>query len=103
MSNPHAPATAIALRYDGSGAPRVTAKGRGEVAERILALAREHGIPLREDADLARLLARIELGDEVPRELYRAVAEVIAFAYRLAGKDVLPGPPPAAPARRSAP
>jgi flagellar biosynthesis protein len=89
MSNPDPPGTAVALRYDGTGAPRVTAKGRGEVAERILALARAHRIPIREDAELAQLLARIELGDEVPRELYRAVAEVIAFAYRLAGK----GPP----------
>lgn len=84
----HPPATAIALRYDGTGAPRVTAKGRGEVAERILAVAREHRIPIREDPGLAELLARVDLGDEVPQELYRAVAEVIAFAYRLAGRGL---------------
>ena len=80
------PAAAIALHYDGEGAPRVTAKGRGDVAERILALAREHGVPIREDERLAELLARVELGDEVPRELYLAVAQVIAFAYQLSGK-----------------
>jgi flagellar biosynthesis protein len=68
----------------------VTAKGRGEVAERILTLAREHGIPIREDPNLAVLLSTVELGDEVPPALYRAVAEVIAFAYRLAGKGLAP-------------
>jgi flagellar biosynthesis protein len=86
-------ATAVALRYDGTGAPRVTARGRGEVAERILAIAREHQVPVREDRNLVQLLALVELGDEVPAELYRAVAEVIAFAYRLSGKGP-PGTPP---------
>lgn len=80
---------AVALRYEGKGAPRVTAKGRGLTAERILALAEEHGIPLREDPDLVYLLSQLELGDEIPATLYIAVAEVIAFAYRLSGK---PGP-----------
>ena len=82
------PATAVALRYDGTGAPRVTARGHGDVAERILAIAREHRIPVREDRNLVQLLALVELGDEVPSELYRAVAEVIAFAYRLSGKGL---------------
>jgi flagellar biosynthesis protein len=80
------PAVAVSLRYEGTGAPRVTAKGRGSVAEQILAVAEAHGIPLYEDPDLVTLLARLELGDEIPRELYLAVAEVIAFAYRLTGK-----------------
>jgi flagellar biosynthesis protein len=78
--------TAVALHYDGRGAPRVTAKGRGYVADEILALAREHGIPLHEDKALVSLLARLELGDEIPEKLYRAVAEVLAFAYRLRGQ-----------------
>jgi flagellar biosynthesis protein len=82
------PPTAVALRYDGASAPRVTAKGRGEVADRILTVAREHGIPVRADRNLVQLLALVELGDEVPPELYRAVAEVIAFAYRLSGKGL---------------
>ncbi len=93
MSSEPVPSTAVALRYDGTGAPRVTARGRGEVADRILAIAHEHQIPVREDRNLVQLLALVELGDEVPAELYRAVAEVIAFAYRLSGK----GPPGTGP------
>ena len=88
MSGRDPPATpvAVALRYDGTGAPRVTAKGHAEVAERIVALAREHGVTLHEEAALAAVLARIPLGDEIPEALYRAVAEVIAFAYLLSGR-----------------
>lgn len=77
---------AFALHYGGRGAPRVTASGKGYVAEEILAAAKKHGVPLYEDANLAQLLARIELGDEVPRALYVAVAKVIAFAYLVRGK-----------------
>lgn len=80
------PDLAIALKYDGENAPRLTAKGRGELANRILALADEHAVPLHEDAELAALLSQIPLGDEIPESLYRAVAEVIAFAYLLSGK-----------------
>ncbi len=80
--------TAVALHYDGQGAPRVTAKGQLLLAEKILELAQEHGIPLYEDADLVTLLAHLELGDEIPQNLYVAVAEVIAFAYRMTGKDL---------------
>jgi flagellar biosynthesis protein len=81
------PPLAVALHYDGGGAPRLVAKGGGEVAERILEVAREHGVPLHEDPALARALARLELGEEIPRALYQAVAEVLAFALRLSGKD----------------
>jgi flagellar biosynthesis protein len=77
---------AVALRYDGAGAPRVTATGQGLIAEQIARVAREHDVPLYQDADLARLLASVELGTEIPRALYVAVAEVIAFAYRLSGR-----------------
>lgn len=77
---------AVALRYDGKRAPTVTAKGRGEIAERILESAHKHDVPLHEDPQLAALLARVELGDEIPEALYRAVAEVIAFAYLLSGR-----------------
>jgi flagellar biosynthesis protein len=79
---------AVALRYDGSGAPRVTAKGEGLIAEEILRRAREHGIPLQEDTALAALLARIDLGAEIPEALYRAVAQVLLFAYTLSGKKI---------------
>ncbi|MGX2041097.1 EscU/YscU/HrcU family type III secretion system export apparatus switch protein [Methylocaldum sp. MU1018] len=80
------PDIAVALNYDGENTPRVTAKGKGAVAERIIDLARRHDIPLHTDAGLANVLAQVPLGDEIPRELYLAVAEVIAFAYSLSGK-----------------
>jgi flagellar biosynthesis protein len=80
------PDLAIALQYDGENAPRITAKGRSELAERILDLANQHDVPLHEDPELAALLSQVPLGDEIPEALYRAVAEVIAFAYLLSGK-----------------
>ncbi len=88
MSREHdnPPRKAVALHYDGRGAPRVTAKGQGFVAETILARAREHGVPLHEDAALAAVLAQLDLGEEIPEALYRAVAQVLAFAYFLSGK-----------------
>ncbi|MGZ8165022.1 MAG: EscU/YscU/HrcU family type III secretion system export apparatus switch protein [Methylobacter sp.] len=77
---------AVALKYDGNNAPKVTAKGKGLTAEQILEIAELHGIPLQTDAELIKILAQIPLGDEIPNELYVAVAEVIAFAYFLSGK-----------------
>ena len=77
---------AVALRYDGQGAPRVTAKGGGTTAERILELAEAHEVPLYPNPELAAVLAKVPLGEEVPESLYRAVAEVIAFAYLVAGR-----------------
>lgn len=91
---PKPPRKAVALHYDGRGAPRVTAKGQGLVAETILSRAREHGVPLHEDAALAATLAQLDLGEEIPEALYRAVAQVLAFAYFLSGK------PPPLPAQR---
>ncbi len=85
---------ATALHYDAArpgGAPRVTATGAGLVADRIVAAAREAGVPVREDPALAQALAALDLGVEIPQELWRAVAETLAWAYRLdAG-----APPPA--------
>lgn len=77
---------AVALHYSGKGAPRVVAKGGGLVAENILRTAREHGVPLEEDAALAGALSRVELGREIPRELYLAAAQVLAFAWHVSGK-----------------
>ena len=76
---------AAALKYVPSkdSAPRVTAKGRGWIAEKILSLAREHGVPIREDADLVEILASLELDQEIPPECYAAVAEILAFVYSL--------------------
>jgi len=84
------PGTAVALSYDGDGAPRVTAKGHGETARRIVDIARAHRVPTRSDDDLAAFLARVPLGDEIPRELYLAVAQVLVFAYEVSGKRVPP-------------
>ena len=78
---------AITLKYDGDSAPRVTAKGRGLLAEKILELAAANEIPLHEDPDLVTLLSQLDLDEEIPRSLYVAVAEVIAFAYRMSGKE----------------
>jgi flagellar biosynthesis protein len=84
--NERRPPLAVALHYSGNGAPRVVAKGGGEVADRIIETAREHNVPLQEDAALATALARLELGREIPRELYVAVAHVLAFAWMVTGK-----------------
>jgi flagellar biosynthesis protein len=76
---------AAALRYDREtgGAPTVVAAGSGQLAERIIALAMKHGVPVRDDAALAEALARLELEAEVPQELWAAVAEALVWAYRL--------------------
>ena len=76
---------AVALKYDSAkdNAPRVTAKGGGSVAERIVSLAREAGIPITEDQDLVECLAQLDWYEEIPPPLYHAVAEILAFAYRL--------------------
>ena len=81
------PDIAVALHYDGANTPRVTAKGKGLVAEEIIELAKAHDIPLHTDLALVKVLSNVPLGDEIPRELYLAVAEVIAFAYLLSGKS----------------
>ena len=79
---------AVALKYDQEkdNAPRVVAKGRGEIAEKIIAIAKAHNLPLYEDKNLIQILEALELEAEIPPELYRAVAEVLAFIYRLNGK-----------------
>ncbi len=80
------PSLAVALQYDGETAPRVSAKGAGDLAEQILEIARQHNVPLQDNPELVKLLYRVELNDEIPEALYLAVAEVIAFAYMLRGK-----------------
>jgi len=77
---------AVALHYDKTGAPRVIAKGRGTIGARIVELARAHDIPIEENELLAGALSNVELGDEIPAELYKAVAEVLVFVLRLSGR-----------------
>lgn len=74
---------AAAIQYEGVGAPTVVAKGEGELADRIEAIARQHDIPLVKDAVLTGLLANVPLGDEIPENLFVAVAEILAHIYRV--------------------
>lgn len=76
---------AVALRYqpDLEQAPRVVAKGSGEVAEQIIEKAKAHGVPLQEDPSLVQVLSKIEIDSQIPPELYRVVAEVLSLVYRL--------------------
>ncbi len=79
---------AAALNYDQATnmAPRVVAKGKGHIAEQIVQAARANHVPLVEDRNLANVLEAMELESDIPAELYRAVAEVLVFIYRLNGK-----------------
>ncbi|MGF6401927.1 flagellar biosynthesis protein [Pseudomonas frederiksbergensis] len=86
MNESATPRQAIALKYDGTHAPTLTAKGDEELAEAILKIARDYEVPIYENAELVRLLARMELGESIPQELYRTIAEIIAFAWNLKGK-----------------
>ena len=83
---------AVALRYDEESdrAPRVVAKGAGSLADQIINLAREHGVELYEDPDLVEALSRLDLEQEIPEHLYRAVAEILAFLYRLNQSEANP-------------
>ncbi len=81
-----APLIAVALHYEDGGVPTVTAKGRGTLAERILETAREHDVFVEENALLAEALSAVEIDDEIPVELYRAVAQVIGFVLRASGR-----------------
>jgi flagellar biosynthesis protein len=94
------PDRAVAVRYDPERehAPRILASGRGDVAEKILEIARKHGVPAYVDPDLVEILAQFEPGTVVPEELYQVMAEILAFIYRLnrkrqakAGQQFLPG------------
>lgn len=80
---------AAALKYDKikGVAPKVVAKGKGETAQKIISLARENNLPIRKDEDLVELLSKVELDKEVPENLYKAVAEVFVFVYKMTNKN----------------
>lgn len=80
------PQTAVALKYDGDAAPTVVAKGEGVLADKIIEIAKEHGVALYKDSELVKLLSRLDLNEEIPNNLYHAVAAVLAFVYRINGK-----------------
>ena len=79
---------AVALRYNAEQeqVPKVIAKGSGSVAENIIALAEEHGIPVKDDPDLVEILSKLDMNEEIPPSLYVAVAELLAFVYSLNSK-----------------
>ncbi len=79
---------AVALRYDGNSAnaPKITAKGEGYIAEKIIEIAEKHGIPVKDDPDLIEVLSRLDINEEIPPEIYVAVAELLAFVYSMNSK-----------------
>jgi flagellar biosynthesis protein len=79
-----------ALRYTGTGAPQVVAAGRGHIAANILETARDAGVPVHKDPELADALAALALGAEVPEELWAAVAEALAWAYAVSERAITP-------------
>jgi flagellar biosynthesis protein len=76
----------IGLKYDQKSAPKVVAKGYGALADELIAIAKENNIMIHQDAELSEFLNSLELGQEIPRELYIIIAELIAFAFVLQGK-----------------
>ena len=80
---------AVALKYDAkkNTAPKLTAKGEGKTAQKIIALAQENDIPIKKDEDLVEMLSKVELDREVPEEMYKAIAEVFSFIYNLTKKS----------------
>ncbi len=79
---------AVAIRYDKDreDAPRVVAKGRGFVAQQLLAIAKRHAVPVYQNQSVTQLLMAVELDREIPPDLYQAVANVLAYVYRLDGR-----------------
>lgn len=86
MTQENKPRQAIGLKYDEKDAPKVVAKGFGDLAEEIIKAAKDNGVLVHEDPYLSELLTRLDLGQEIPQELYYVIAELIAFSYVLQGK-----------------
>ena len=86
MTDMQKKAAALQYRKGVDNAPTLVAKGNGVVAEKILLLAREHGIQIREDRDMLEILSTLDLYEEIPPELYKAVAEVLAFIYKMSSQ-----------------
>ena len=79
---------AVSLKYDAevSAAPKVTAKGEGFTAENIIKIAKLHDVPIKKDEDLVELLSKVDIDREVPAEMYKAIAEVFSFLYKMSKK-----------------
>ena len=78
---------AIALSYDGEAAPTLAAKGEDDLAQAIIQLALQAQVPIYENAELSQWLSKLELGDEIPQAIYLTIAEILAFVYKLEGKE----------------
>jgi flagellar biosynthesis protein len=81
--------SAVALKYRTAAdrAPKVTARGRGKIAEKIIEIAKEHHIYIHEDPDLIEVLSTLDINEEIPPDLYVVVAELLAFVYSLNSKE----------------
>ncbi len=79
---------AVALKYDQKkdGAPKVKASGKGDIAKKIIKIAQENNLPIKKDEDLVELLSKVEIDKEIPSNLYKAVAEVFSFVYKMTKK-----------------
>lgn len=79
---------AAALRYDGSrdAAPKVIAKGQGLIADKIIELAKKNDIPIKNDPELVQILSKLDIDEQIPEDLYRAVAEILSFLYAMNSK-----------------
>ena len=96
--------SAVALTYDGVNAPRISAAGKGDLVRQVVELALRSGVPTFNEPGLANVLSQLDIGTEIPEPLYLAVAELIAFAWKVreaAAVEIVP--PPALPAPETAP
>jgi flagellar biosynthesis protein len=85
MTERKSPDKAVAILYNenDSAAPKIVASGKGVIAEKIINTAKDAGIHIQQDANLVELLSKVEVGEEIPTELYQTVAEVLAFVYKI--------------------
>ncbi|HIJ60395.1 MAG TPA: flagellar biosynthesis protein FlhB [Nitrospirae bacterium] len=83
MTDKRIKATALKYKPEQDQAPKIVAKGSGKMAEKIISIAKEYKVPLKEDPQLVEILSTLDLYQEIPPELYRAVAEILAFVYKM--------------------
>ena len=78
---------AVAINYAGLGAPKLSAKGDHDLAKEIIQIAIENKVPIYQNPDLTEWLTRMEIGDEIPEDLYRVIAEILAFVFYIEGRS----------------
>jgi len=87
MNDKQNKAAALHYQQGSHSAPKIVAKGRGRMAEKIISLAHEHGVPVREDNDMIEILSALNMYEEIPPDLYKAIAEILAFIYKMNGRS----------------